>query len=278
MGTDQGFVPTFAAVTIFSAGGCPSCRNWTDAAVGVRAIEKATWRRGADRWIGSVNGVDVVSVSLDLEGPPRAAAAWARKTGRMVYDVPVVSCPNCHELFARRRPVAATASWTRDPLEPVRADCMVVLKHEEIRRYEERLGSESRRFNHRHSSAQSTETIGLTLSTSVAITVGGENELRYRGGLQVGKAGMTQLTATVENVTRKSYAITRTTTLAVDQSTTVHVAAGHEVEVALHWKRIWAECLTTLGVMNDDVEIPLVEVPSAVTVNLGYDLAVRDIR
>jgi hypothetical protein len=185
MGED--FVPTFAAVVITSAGECPSCGQWTKEHFGVQALEKAEWHRVADKWAGFVKGPPVISVPLDVDGTPRAAAVWSPVRHRMLFDVPYVACPACGALCARRRAATGNASTSsmRDRLELVGVDRMIVLKQEEIRRYEEHLGSEIRRYDHRASASTSSETMTVAQSVSVAVTVGTELAETDMGGLQI---------------------------------------------------------------------------------------------
>jgi len=142
----------------------------------------------ADRLPGGVSAERVAgrrSRRLDLD---LTADLKARQVPIQIDPVQTA----CGALYARRRAATGNASFSsmRDRPEPVGVDRMVVLKQEEIRRYEEHLGSEIRRYDHRASASTSSETMTVAQSVSVAVTVGTELAETDMGGLQIGKSGI----------------------------------------------------------------------------------------
>ena len=255
----------------------PDMPPWADAIV-LRAMAKSPndrYQSAAEMQADIQRAAPGVQVAAIAPVPPSQANSTAPRTQQMLgktrSDAPVSPL--------RISPPSANQIQTKPFTTPARGR-PVVLKRPTISRIseatfrrEEPLGDEVIAFNNAESSSTAVETIRLSRTARISMSVDLTKAKSISGSAGVTFLELAKVQASMQNEITNRYSFSAGSELTFEQTTVVNIPARTSVQVILHWKTIWAT--GTIVIAERNVEVA--EIPFEVTVGLAFDKETRDV-
>ena len=238
---------------------------------------------GKVKWYDSGEGVGFLICDDGSDVSVQAAGLTLRPGQRVEFDLAEGGARAAVRVrILEQPPTVTTRPYQPSAMAP--APVPVVLKRPTVVRVveaptqrHEMIGDETRTFDNTKSSSTAVETIKVSHTARVSVSIDLRKTRTLSGNASAGFADMASARAGLGNELMRHYSRRMDEDLTHEQQTQINIPAHTNVEVIFHWFRILATGMLTLSERARPADA-VAEAQFEITVGLGFNKETHDIR